>query len=342
MKKTSAVLTVILMFAVLLSGCQSADNVTTNSNEAIVSEQTDNVVANEDKVVSTSTEAQEPVSTSEETFPVIKYYTPTKYGTGLEFNYTPLHNCLDDSDLHLKINYGFNRLLYGIGVYAGCYEVENNFMAPEFVNYTSDKLSEDLIRLTFYFNVYTADKEDLSLSVEADLECDSAGCYGGEPLSTNFVVEISNHPYSYDTFDMIDFYERVPGSIDVERRFNIDDGTVVEILDPDDIVSAPDNDTTTAIPSSNVMSDSALEYQANICLHQIAREIESEYRNNGYNTFTASPHIAYTSITDQTDSTVTVQGRIDYWFAGGNPDGNLTAYLVLDRLNGSLINYNLN
>ena len=357
MRKNYAILFMMFAFAIILSGYHFIDN-KDDGNEVLISVQNDDgntdveLDLNMEPADSTSAEQQttleadpilQPVTApKKETSTTIQYYTPTIDGTGLEFDFPSLENCLDDSQLHSQINYGFNRLLYGIGVYAGCYEVNDNFMAPEFMDCTSDIFYEGYIRLTFSFVVRTVDEKTLNLTADAEFECDLSGCYGGQPIANNFMVEILNYPYCYDTFDIKDFYERVPGSMDAERRFNIDSGTVVEILKVGEASSSPSDKITTTTPSVNALSDSALEYEALSYINQIATELKNEYRNNGYRMFMASPHAAFISITERSDDTVTIQGTINYWFeVGGDPDGELIVTLLMDQYSGDVIMHSI-
>lgn len=93
--------------------------------------------------------------------------------------------------------------------------------------------------------------------------------------------------------------------------------------------------------TSNTRSDGSLKYDALVYLNQIASKIESEKFNQGYKTFAASPVVHATTILSRTEDTITLQGEINYWYKGGNPDGAIIVNLVMNRNNGDLISYTM-
>lgn len=91
-------------------------------------------------------------------------------------------------------------------------------------------------------------------------------------------------------------------------------------------------------PAAATLSDGTLEYQALVYLHQIAAEFESAQQNDGYITFSASPTL-FTSIVDRTEDTISIQGEINYWYNGGDPDGTIIVTVLVDRYSGNFITY---
>lgn len=328
---------VLFMLIATFSGCNFADNNDASKNDVVSSEQTGDVTADAD-ADSESESIVDPTIDSEETSVIIEYFTPTKYGTGLEFKLPALEGCSDDSVLIQELTYGCNRLLYGIGSLAGRYEVKDYFMAPEFITYTKDYGHDEegnlmTVYLELRYEIRTADEKTVTVTVESELGCDANGVFGGQPLGTWFLVEIPDSPYYYTAYDSIEFYEILIGNEVAEGHYNIDTGdwTAIKTNNPDE------NNTS---PSLDALSDSALEYEALTYLVQIASEIKYEYRDNGYKKCQASPHAAFTSVINRTNDMVLIQGRIDVWLdGGGDPDGNITVTLMMDPYDGDLIDY---
>ena len=330
-----AILLMIFVLVAIFSGCQSVDNSNANDNEVMMSEQPNDVVVDTDADVTSSASIE--TQTTPEAEPA-QYYTPTKYGTGVEFTLPVIEGFSDDTAFIQEMTYTCNRLLYGIGTYAGCYDGKDYFMAPQLITWTKDFWCDeegDLmgVYLDLCYGVLTADSRTVTITVATEFGCDADGSFWGMPLGLMYRVEISDAPCYYTSYDGIEFYEILIGNEGAEGYYDIDTGEWTAI----GATNGYEND---ASPSEDTLSDSTLEYEALTYLHQIAGEIKSEYRNSGYKMCTASPHASYVSIVNRTNDTVTIQGRIDIWLdGGGDPDGNVTVTLVMNRYSGALISY---
>lgn len=343
---TIAVILIFLVFSACslndgsdLSSDVSNLNSETSSDMASVSHALSEISnAAESRIKRPPTAPPEPVSSAQ-----IQRFTPTLDGTGLKFESLNLEDCSDDTILIQEMTRICNRLLYGIGVYAGCYDITDYFMLPQLVSYEisyESFVGSDCAKLTLDYEVPTVDEKGMTLTVSAMLRCDSTKICWDQIEYLYFLVELPDSPYRYS-------YDTVAGPL--FTAISVETGTAegwyeleTGIWTPSDTGDTTGNDAS-VIPPATTLDDSALTYKAYEYLCQIALEIKKEENKAGYKTFTASPDsgaLLYLPITNRTESTVTVQGKIYYWYdRGGYYDGVITVSLVIDAYNGDLIIY---
>ena len=124
-----------------------------------------------------TTISETPLSTT----PAITLYTPTKFGTGIDFSLPSNH---EFSFLNQDINYMANLLLYGIGIQPDTYDPTNYFYAPDFIGHEVDtappEADAEWYRDLFKYRLTSVDGHTYNLTVyysmrlvTCELDCSS-------------------------------------------------------------------------------------------------------------------------------------------------------------------------
>lgn len=93
-------------------------------------------------------------------------------------------------------------------------------------------------------------------------------------------------------------------------------------------------------PQKEVINDTKLCSMAFEHFSKMASELKYELRKEIY---TATASAVYPpKIVSRTDQLVTIEGKINYWFKGGNPDGSYRATVVYDKYTGAVVMDNIN
>ena len=249
-------------------------------------------------------------------------YTPTKYGTGIDF---PLPDNNHLSSLSQEINYMANLLLYGIGIQPNTYNPTDYFYAPIFINYEVDQSPPDADAEWYTellkYELTSVDGHTYNLTV----------LYSMRQLTCKLTS--SSLRYHYTIFDA--------GEIYVHESYPYQSVGIIKIPTKEFIpTQTPPTETT--IPQREKINDSLLIYEANQYFYKLTSQWEDKLRDGGLRNASASVYAIDTKIIARTDDIVTIECTINCWLKGGNPTATFTASAMFDVYTGKVLFTNFN
>ena len=251
-------------------------------------------------------------------------------------------NEIDQNEIYEDINYRVNYIFYGIGLFSGWFNPAeylisaSEAMVGEYVETPVADSAYKIVKIPINYELTSAESDVPDWFLEIDL-----------------ILQDKESPYILDSWYEIEILvstiydiggkystSSCPFEIFVESEIFGNDCYDASLKcwrgDDNNYYGEDFNDNSNISDNMDVMNDETLQYNALIYLNQIANELEDKKHKEGDKSFRASAY-AITTIKNRTDDTITIQGDINYWRSGGDPDGTIVVKILMDRYTGNVI-----